>query len=105
MRIRMLGVLASLFIVLLVALAVVLVAADFLANTGDSGGAAVLRYVGLGVGCLFVVDAVCLVLYLVFLVATWEMGAANVQIPAAEPTSADLGNAAIEEAAQEDAME
>lgn len=105
MRIRMLGVLASVFIVLVVALAVVLVAADFLANTGDAGGAVVFRYVGLGVGCLFVVDAVCLVLYLVYLVATWEMGAASLQVPAAEPTSADLGNAVIEDDAQEDAME
>lgn len=73
MRLAVLGIVATIFVICVTGLATVLTLAAIMAGMGDVAAAAVLRYVGLGIGAILVVDVTVLVLYLVFLVATTEL--------------------------------
>lgn len=73
MRLAVLGILTTVFILSVTTLATVLALAAIVAGMGDAPAATVLRYIGLGVGALLVVDATVLLLYLIFLIATTEL--------------------------------
>lgn len=73
MRLAVLGILTTVFILCVTTLATVLALAAILAGMGDAPAATVLRYIGLGIGALLVVDATVLFLYLIFLIATTEL--------------------------------
>jgi len=73
MRLTILGILASLFVLCVAGLATVLTLAVIVAGMGDHTAAVVLRYIGLGIGAILIIDTTGLFLYLVFLVATTEL--------------------------------
>lgn len=73
MRLAVLGILTIIFVLCITGLATVLTLAAIMAGMGDGAASVVLRYVGLGIGAILVVDVTVLFLYLVFLVATTEL--------------------------------
>ena len=73
MRLAVLGILTIIFVLCVTGLATVLTLAAIMAGMGDVVASAVLRYVGLGIGAILLVDVTVLFLYLVFLVATTEL--------------------------------
>lgn len=82
MRLTILGILTSLFVLCVAALATVLTLAVIVAGMGDQAAAAILRYIGLGIGAILIVDTLVLFLYLIFLVATTELALKQVNEPA-----------------------
>ena len=86
MRLTILGILTSLFVLCVAALATVLTLAVIVAGMGDQAAAVVLRYIGLGIGAILIIDTVVLFLYLVFLVATTELLLKQVNEAATVPT-------------------